>query len=69
MAVKKTTKKTAKKSAKKKRTTAKAKKGDAYECSVCGYRLVVDEVCGCSEEHVYICCEKSMKKKRAKKAA
>lgn len=66
MAVKKTTKKTVK-TVKKKKTAAKAKKGDAYECSFCGYRLVVDEICGCSEEHVYICCEKPMKKKRAKK--
>ena len=68
MAVKKAAKKTAK-AAKKKKTTAKAKKGEAYECGVCGYRLVVDEVCGCAEEHVYICCEKPMKKKRAKKTA
>ena len=68
MAVKKATKKTAK-PAKKKKTTVKVKKGDAYECRVCGYRLVVDEVCGCAEEHVFICCEKPMKMKRAKKAA
>lgn len=68
MAVKRATKKTAK-AAKKKRTTAKAKKGDAYECSVCGYRLVVDEVCGSSEEQVLICCGKQMKRKRAKKVA
>jgi len=68
MAAKKVTKKTTK-AAKEKKTTAKAKKGDAYKCSVCGYRLVVDELCGCSEEHIYICCEKTMKKTRAKKAA
>ncbi|MFB0564279.1 MAG: hypothetical protein ACETWK_01205 [Candidatus Aminicenantaceae bacterium] len=72
MPVKKTTKKTAKKikkAAPKKKTAARAKKGDAYECGVCGYRIVVDEVCDCVEEHVYICCEKPMKKKRVKKAA
>lgn len=68
MAKKKATKKTAK-AATKKKTSTRAKKGDAYECNVCGYRLVVDEICGCSEEHIYICCEKPMKKKRAKKAA
>jgi len=71
MPAKKTTKKTVKKKAVKKATkaapkkkaAAKVKKGDAYECGVCGYRLIVDEVCGCVEEHVYICCEKPMKKK------
>ena len=68
MAVKKATKKTTK-AAKKKKTTAKAKKGNAYECSVCGYRLIVDKVCGWAEEQVLICCEKPMKLKRARKAA
>jgi len=68
MAKKKVTKKAAK-PAKKKKATPKAKKGDAYECYMCGYRLIVDEVCGCAEEHVYICCEKPMKKKGARKAA
>jgi hypothetical protein len=46
---------------------AKMKKGDAYECSVCGYRVVVDEACGCAEEHVFVCCDKPMKRKAAKK--
>jgi hypothetical protein len=46
--------------------TAK-KKGDAYQCGVCGYRIVVDEACGCAEEHVFVCCDKPMKKKAAKK--
>ena len=45
----------------------KTKKGEAYECAVCGYRLVVDEACGCAEEHVFICCDKPMKKKAAGK--
>lgn len=44
-------------------------KSDAYECNVCGYRLIVDEICGCAEEHVYICCGTEMKNKRAKKTA
>ena len=73
--VKKVTKRTAKtaakkpaKKTKKKKTVAKEKQGDVFECGICGYRLVVDEVCGCIEEHVFVCCEKKMKKKRAKKA-
>jgi len=41
----------------------KAKKGEAYECGVCGYRLVADAACGCAEEHVFICCDEPMKKK------
>lgn len=47
-------------SAKKK---AKPKKGDVYECGVCGYRMIVDEVCGCAEEHVFVCCDKPMTRK------
>ena len=50
-----------------KKTAAKAKKGDAYECHVCGYRMVIDEVCGCAEEHVYLCCDKPMKRSATKK--
>ena len=75
MPVKKTTKKTAKKTpakkkkkaAPKKKASAKIKKGQAYECHVCGLRVVVNNVCGCVEEHALICCKKPMKKKRAKK--
>jgi hypothetical protein len=75
MPVKKTTKKTAKKApakkkkkvAPKKKAAAKTKKGQAYECHVCGLRVVVDNICGCVEEHALICCKKAMKKKRAKK--
>lgn len=48
---------------------AKLKKGEAYECRVCGYRVVIDEACGCAEEHVFICCDKPMKKGAAKKPA
>jgi hypothetical protein len=70
-AAKKTTQKTAvkrtKKAAPKKKVAAKAKKGQAYECHVCGLRVVVDEVCGCVEEHALICCSKPMKKKTRKK--
>jgi hypothetical protein len=48
---------------------AKAKKGESYRCGICGYRIIVDEVCGCAEEHIFICCEKPMKKAAAKKPA
>ena len=48
---------------------AKPRKGQAYECGVCGYRVVVDDVCGCEEEHVFICCDKPMAKKGARKPA
>jgi hypothetical protein len=52
----------------KKKPVRKQKKGDAFECRVCGYRIIVDEACGCVEEHTFICCDQPMKKK-AKKAA
>jgi transcription initiation factor IIE alpha subunit len=57
----------AKKKAKKavkpaKKVAAKAKKGQALECHVCGYRVVVDEACGCEEEHVLYCCGQPMEK-------
>lgn len=51
------------KPAPKKKALKREKKGNAYQCSVCGYRLVVDEACGCAEEHVFVCCNKVMKKK------
>ena len=77
---KKTAKKPVKKAAPKKPAKAAAKKVvkkaaakkpvakpvDAYECGVCGFRVIVDETCGCVEEHVLMCCNKVMdtKKKR-----
>lgn len=78
MPVKKTTKKAAKKAAPKtaKKTTKteakskpgkKIKAGQAYECGICGFRLVVDE-CGCVEEHYLICCSEAMKQKRSNRA-
>lgn len=66
--VKEAYKKPIKKAAKKK-APAKPKKGATYRCGVCGVGIVVDEVCGCVEEHVFICCGKPMKKKGKKKAA
>jgi len=42
------------------------KKGDVYQCGVCGLAVTVDEVCGCVDVCDIICCEKQMKpKKRA----
>jgi len=51
------------------KTAAKTKKNDVLECRICGYRIVIDEACGCAEEHIFVCCEKPMKKtaKPAKK--
>ncbi len=49
----------------KKKPQAKMKKGDTYECQVCGYRVIVDEACGCAEEHVFVCCGENMTKKPA----
>jgi len=63
---KKTTVKKIKKAAPKKKVEAKVKKGQAYECRVCGLRVIVDKVCGCVEEHVLICCSKPMIKKAKK---
>ena len=61
MAVKKAKKPVAKPKAKPK-AKPRAKAKDALECGVCGYRLVVDEACGCAEEHVLICCGRPMAK-------
>ncbi len=48
-----------------KKTSKKGiKKGESYQCSVCGLVVTVDEVCGCVETCDIICCEKPMKKKR-----
>jgi hypothetical protein len=58
MPVKKKT--TAKKPVKK--IVPKKKKVEKLECGVCGYRVIVDEKCGCVEEHALICCGKPMKK-------
>ena len=60
MATKKMKKPAAKPKAKAK---AKAKPKPALECGICGYRVTVDEACGCAEEHVLICCGEPMVKK------
>jgi len=41
---------------------APAKKAPAMTCEVCGYRVIVDEACGCVEEHVLLCCNQPMLK-------
>ncbi len=41
----------------------------AYTCTICGSYAVIDPVCGCAEEHVFICCGAPMKKAPAKKPA
>jgi hypothetical protein len=41
---------------------APAKKGPALQCGVCGYRVIVDQACGCVEEHVLLCCNQPMAK-------
>ena len=43
-----------------------AKKGDAYQCGVCGLAVTVDEVCDCVEAHDIICCDKPMKPRKRK---
>jgi len=62
MATKKV-KKPAPKAKAKAKVQAKPKPKNALECGVCGYRVVVDEACGCAEEHVLICCGAPMVKK------
>jgi len=49
-----------KKKSVKKVTKKGVKKGDVYECSVCGLAVTVDEVCGCVDACDIICCEKQM---------
>jgi hypothetical protein len=62
MAVKKTPR-PVRKAKKKSAPTGKGKVKNALECGVCGYRVIVDETCGCVEEHVLLCCGRPMAKK------
>lgn len=41
-----------------------AKKGDAFQCDVCGLVVTVDEVCSCVDACDIICCGKEMKPKQ-----
>jgi hypothetical protein len=59
MARKKETKKPVKKAAKK-----TMKKGEGYQCTVCGLAITIDELCGCVDACDIVCCEKPMKPKR-----
>lgn len=64
MAIKKTKKTAAKPRPKTKpKAKPKTKPEPKLECRVCGYRVIVDETCGCVEEHVLICCGEPMAKK------
>lgn len=72
-------KKPIKKPASKQKTAAKKKSAPAKKpaslkksssvknpklvCGVCGYSVIVDNVCGCAEEHTLICCGKAMVEK------
>ncbi len=44
------------------RKAAPKKTAPALECGVCGYRVIVDQECGCAEEHVLHCCGEAMTK-------
>jgi DNA-directed RNA polymerase subunit RPC12/RpoP len=68
-ATKTTTAKKTTKVAPKKKAPEKAQKDLKYECTVCGFRVIVDEFCGCVEEHILLCCNKPMKKTRTRRAA
>lgn len=63
MAVKTTAKKTTTKKAPAKKAI---KKGQSYECEVCGLAVTVDETCGCIETCDILCCGRPMKEKKTK---
>ena len=48
-----------------KEVAAPKKAYPALHCGVCGYRLIVDQACGCVEEHVLMCCGQPMAKTEA----
>jgi len=52
------------KKAVKKASKKNVKKGDVYQCGVCGLAVTVNEVCGCVNTCDIICCEKQMKRKK-----
>jgi len=45
-----------------KKAAPRVKKAPKLECVVCGYRVVIDQSCGCVEEHVLLCCGRPMNK-------
>ena len=56
----------AEKKAVKKVSKKTAKKGDAYQCGVCGLAVTVNEACGCADAHDIICCDTPMKPRKRK---
>jgi hypothetical protein len=52
---------------KKVKKTAPKKLLDGLNCEVCGYRVIVDEACGCVEEHILLCCDRPMTKTKVAK--
>lgn len=50
--------------AKKKTTKPKIRKGDVYQCGVCGIAVSIDEACGCIDVCDIICCGQQMKPKK-----
>ncbi len=44
------------------RKAAAKPKAPKLVCGICGYRVIVDEACGCAEEHVLMCCGAPMQK-------
>ncbi len=60
MAQKKAVKKTASKT-KAKKTRKAVKKGDRYQCEVCGLAVTVDETCDCADVCDIVCCGEEMK--------
>jgi hypothetical protein len=36
--------------------------GDCYECEVCGFSVIVDEICDCAEIHTLMCCNQPMER-------
>ena len=56
----------AQKRAVKKVSKKAVKKGDRYECGVCGLAVTVDEVCGCADVCDIICCGEPMKQRKSK---
>ena len=54
----------AEKKALKKASGKRVKKGDAYQCGVCGLAVTVDEACGCADACDIICCGEQMKPKK-----
>jgi len=39
------------------------KKGDKYQCDICGLVVKIDDTCGCADMCDIVCCDKPMKKK------